>query len=99
MTLYSDGLEKEHPQECKEIRQDEREKTLNEIRWAIAEVSHGRHKHTITEFVDMVFDDLNEQIATVHDNNSTQHDYYLGVSAGLQRAKNAINQKLKEVSE
>lgn len=37
-SLYSDALEKEYPQECKEIRADEREKTINEILEKIREI-------------------------------------------------------------
>ena len=37
-SLYSDALEKEYPQECKEIREDEREKTINEILKKIREI-------------------------------------------------------------
>lgn len=39
-SLYSDALEKEYPQECQEIRADEREKTINEIKRKIEEVVH-----------------------------------------------------------
>ena len=39
-SLYSDALEKEYPQECREIRADEREKTINEIKRKIEEVVH-----------------------------------------------------------
>lgn len=40
-SLYSDALEKEYPQECQEIRADEREKTINEIKRKIEEIIHG----------------------------------------------------------
>jgi hypothetical protein len=39
-SLYSDALEKEYPQECQEIRANEREKTINEIKHKIEEVIH-----------------------------------------------------------
>lgn len=42
-SLYSDALEKEYPQECKEIRADEREKTINEMLEKIREMIIG-HK-------------------------------------------------------
>lgn len=42
-SLYSDALEKEYPQECQEIRADEREKTINEMLEKIREMITG-HK-------------------------------------------------------
>ena len=42
MTMYSDALEQEHPQECKEIRKDEFEKTIFEFRQLLYEFEHGR---------------------------------------------------------
>lgn len=42
MTLYSDALERECPQECKEIREDEREIVISEMKALIRE--YERHK-------------------------------------------------------
>lgn len=42
MTLYSDALEQEHPQECNEIRKDEFKKTIFEFRQLLYEFEHGR---------------------------------------------------------
>ena len=46
MTMYSDGLEQEHPQECKEIREDEFKKAIYEFRALLYEYEHGRKPHT-----------------------------------------------------
>lgn len=43
-SLYSDALEKEYPQECKEIREDERNKTINEILEKIREIIYRPNK-------------------------------------------------------